>query len=80
MVVEVDSDHAVPWMSPNDASESTILNLRSSAKLPHRTVFNAVFVGGNVRSLYAATLTEETLKAMISIAGKDDAIARKADD
>jgi hypothetical protein len=78
MIVEVDSDHAVPWMSPADASEPVILNLRSAAKLPHPAIINALFVNGAVRPLSVSEITEEELKAMISIAGNDDAIARKA--
>jgi hypothetical protein len=80
MIVEVDSEHAVPWMSPADASEPIVLNLRSAAKLPHPAGIIALFASGRIRLLSAEDIKDETLKAMISIAGKDDDIARKVDE
>ncbi len=46
MVVEVDSQQGVHWMSPTDASEQWILNLGTMAELPHPGGVQAVCVGG----------------------------------
>lgn len=70
MVVEVDSDHAVHWMSPMDADEALILSLGRSGKLPHRAGFQAACVDGSVRYLEGGT-KPATLRAMISIAAGD---------
>ena len=79
MVVEVDSDHAVPWMSPKRRNGADHYEFEIGSRAAASGSLNAVFVDGSVRSLHAAEITEESLKAMISIAGNDDAIARKAD-
>ena len=77
MVLEVDSEHNVPWMSPTDASEQWILNLGNVARLPHPGGVQAVCVGGNVLFLRSA-LRAATLRALISIDGHDDAVAQEA--
>ena len=46
MVLEVDSEHGVQWMSPADASEQWILNLGTVARLPHPGGAPAVCVDG----------------------------------
>jgi type II secretory pathway pseudopilin PulG len=79
MVVEVDPEHAVPWMAPTDASEQWILNLGTDARLPHRGGRQAVCVGGNVL-FFSSDLEPATVRALISIDGHDDAIAQKAND
>lgn len=78
MVVEVDSMQAVHWMSPKDASEELILSLGKAAKPPHPGGAQAACVDGSVRFL-AADTKEEVLRALISIAGRDDAVARDKD-
>jgi hypothetical protein len=78
MVVEVDEDHAVPWACPTDATEPIIMGLKSSARPPHANVIPVVFADGSAATLSVRNLTDEQLKALISIAGNDDAIARKA--
>jgi hypothetical protein len=77
MVLEVDAEHAVPWMAPTDASEQWILNLGTVAGLPHPGGINAAFVAGNVRFL-SSSLGADTLRALISINGRDDAVAQGA--
>ncbi len=71
MVVEVDAKHGVPWMSPTDADEELILSLTSSKSLSHASGMNAVFVDGHGSFLDTDT-TASHLRAMISIAGRDD--------
>jgi type II secretory pathway pseudopilin PulG len=79
MVVEVDAEHAVPWMSPSDANEELILSLGEAARPPHSSGGQAACVDGSVRSL-PLSLKAETRRALISIDGADDAAAKKAAD
>jgi prepilin-type processing-associated H-X9-DG protein len=77
MVVEVDAEHAVHWMSPTDASEELILSLGKAAMLPHPSGGQAAWVDGSVR-LVPSNSTPAALHAMISIDGGDDKIAQAA--
>ena len=77
MVVEVDSEHAVHWMSPTDASEQWLLNLGTVARLPHPGGAQAVCVGGQVLFLGSGSKAAR-LRALISIDGDDDAVAQEA--
>lgn len=72
MVIEVDADHAVPWMSPQDADAALVLSLGSSKKPPHVGGMHAALADGTVRFLSAKT-SKEVLQALISIDGKDNA-------
>ncbi|MDZ4779775.1 MAG: hypothetical protein SGJ19_05945 [Planctomycetia bacterium] len=72
MVIEVDAEHSVPWMSPVDADEALILSLPSSQTLSHSSEMSAVFVDGRGRFLSRENDAKQ-LRAMISIAGRDDA-------
>ena len=78
MVLEVDSQHSVHWMSPTDASEQWIVNLGAVSALPHPGGVQAVCVGGDVLFL-ASTSEAATLRALITIDGDDDALAQAAD-
>jgi type II secretory pathway pseudopilin PulG len=78
MVIEIPADRAVPWMSPRDATEQSILSLASASKPPHPGGAQAACVDGTVRFIPANT-QPETLRALISIAGNDDAIAKATD-
>ncbi len=78
MVVDVDPDHGVPWMSPSDADEQWLLQLGDPARLPHPGGVQAVCVGGNVIILGSGSKAA-TLRALISIDGHDDAVAQQAD-
>jgi type II secretory pathway pseudopilin PulG len=68
VVIEVDDDHAVPWMSPVDADEQLILALTEKSKLSHTYGMQAVFVDGRVQFL-GAELSANQRRALISIAG-----------
>ena len=70
LVLELDSEHAVPWMAPRDADEALFLSLGPSNKHPHSGGVQAAFVDGTVRFLNAAMPTE-TRRALISIAGRE---------
>jgi type II secretory pathway pseudopilin PulG len=78
MVIEVDAKQAVHWMSPTDSVDLAFLNAKSGAKLPHNGGFQAVFVDGEVRFL-SAKLKPETIRALITIDGKDNATAQRED-
>jgi type II secretory pathway pseudopilin PulG len=71
VVVEVDAESSVHWMSPTDADEQWILN-RESSTPPHQGVSLALCVDGSVRYL-PTDLKEATLRALISIDADDDA-------
>ncbi|WP_165225227.1 DUF1559 family PulG-like putative transporter [Aquisphaera insulae] len=70
-VIEVDEGHAVPWMAPIDADETTILGLTPDSTLVHPVGMNAAFGDGFVRFI-KATVSRQALRGLISIAGKDD--------
>ncbi len=78
MVVEVDAEHSVPWMSPKDVSEAWLVNLETVDDLPHPGGIQAAFVDGSAQFL-SATLKAPTLRALITIDGDDDAIAKEAE-
>jgi hypothetical protein len=76
-VVEVDSEHAVPWMSPTDADESLVLTLvEPNTKTPHPAGVIGAFAGCNVELIRKGTPAEQ-IRAMISIAGNDKVDASK---
>jgi prepilin-type processing-associated H-X9-DG protein len=77
LVVEVDSDHAVPWMSPRDADEQTVMGIGPNSKLAHAGGFHAAFVDGSVRFL-DADMPAAQRRALISIVGNDKAAAPTA--
>jgi prepilin-type processing-associated H-X9-DG protein len=70
LVIEVDAEHAVPWMSPQDASEQLILSLGKAERRPHPSGFQAAFVDGHVQ-LLLGDISAATLRALISINGND---------
>lgn len=78
MVIEVDSEHAVPWMSPVDADERVVMVIGAKSKLDHVGGVHAAFVDGSVRFLAADTPTAQR-QALISIAGDDHAATDGAD-
>jgi prepilin-type processing-associated H-X9-DG protein len=72
MVVETDEAHAVPWMSPVDADEKTVLGLGGpGAGTSHPNGVNAVFVDGSVHFLHGE-MPAKLRRALISIAGNDE--------
>lgn len=70
MVIEVPTDHAVHWMSPQDADASLILSINRQSKLAHRKTktMAAVFADGSTKIL-KATVPAEKRRGMISIDG-----------
>lgn len=71
VALDVDAAHAVHWMSPKDASEEWLVNLKTASKLPHSIVM-ALLADGSVRGINRNTDVAE-LRALISIAGDDNA-------
>ena len=77
MVVEVNSERTVHWMSPTDVGEQWIENIGAHATLPHPKVVPALCVSGSV--VYLPTDTKvAAIRALISIAGNDDSAAQEA--
>jgi type II secretory pathway pseudopilin PulG len=74
MVIEVDSAHAVHWMSPQDANEELILSLVGAKHPAHSGGAQAALVSGRIIFLPVVS-TEKNLRALISIAGNDEALA-----
>ncbi len=70
MVIEVPVKQAVPWMSPQDADEQTVLRISEHDELAHTGGVQAALADGSVRYL-SATLAPETRRAVISINGED---------
>jgi prepilin-type processing-associated H-X9-DG protein len=74
MVIEVDAEHAVHWMSPMDASERWILSFGESRQLPHPGGTQAAFMDGHV-SFLGKEIKPATLRAAISVSGNDNQAA-----
>ncbi len=70
MVIEVDLDHAVPWMKPVDADEQLVMNIDEKSNRAHPGGTTAVFVDGHVAFL-TANLSPDQRRAIISAAGND---------
>lgn len=70
LVVEAETDHAVHWMSPNDADESMILGVAPTSKLAHTGGIHVLMADGTVRFLNA-TVSADIRRALISIAGNE---------
>jgi prepilin-type processing-associated H-X9-DG protein len=78
MLIEADSDHAVPWMAPIDADEQLVMGIQEKSKRTHAGGMNALLVDGRVAFLAADTPADQR-RALISIAGSDDEVAAKAE-
>ena len=72
MLIEVDSEHAVPWMSTTDADEKVVMGIGPKSKLDHTGGVSAAFVDGHVQFL-DADMPAAQRRALISIAGGDKA-------
>ena len=68
MVLEVDDEHAVPWMAPTDANESVLLGFWPDTKTHHPGGMNAGFVDGSVHFL-KMTVPAEVRRALITTYG-----------
>lgn len=69
-VIEVDTEHAVPWMSPQDADEALFLSLGPTSKLSHPGGFHALVGDGSVRML-KLDCPADTRKALITVNGNE---------
>jgi uncharacterized Fe-S cluster protein YjdI len=70
MVIEVPVIQAVPWMSPQDADEHTVLRISEHDELAHTGGVQAALADGSARFL-SATMNPETRRAVISINGEE---------
>lgn len=70
MVMEVAEKQAVHWMSPMDFIDFNSVKPENRAELQHPQGYQVVFVDGSVHFL-SAGLQPETLRALITIDGKD---------
>ena len=68
MVLEVPTDRAVPWMSPEDADEELILAIDEKSTTAHPKLFHVAFADGQVRNLSVNTPVK-TRRALITING-----------
>ncbi len=69
-VIEIDPEHAVPWMSPQDAEEALFHGLATKKQLPHVGGSHALFADGAVRFL-SQNLPPETRQAIVTIDGHE---------
>jgi hypothetical protein len=75
LVIDVDIDHAVPWMAPVDADEELVLGIGGpKAKSPHPSIMQAAFLDGSVQALRTDMPADER-RELISIAASDKAEA-----
>ncbi len=70
-VIEVDLEHAVPWMAPTDADEALLLSLSGKLRLSHSGAMHAAFVDGSVKEI-DADLPAAKRRALIFISGNDN--------
>jgi hypothetical protein len=78
LVIEVPADRAVHWMSPSDASEQLILSAVAADQAPHPSGTQAACADASIKVLSTDT-PPKRLRALMSIAGDDDAVAEAAD-
>jgi hypothetical protein len=73
LIVDADVEHAVHWMSPQDADENVVLELgEGKPRTNHPGVFLGLFADGHSEAISTDTPAAERL-ALISIAGNDNA-------
>lgn len=69
MIIEVNSERSVHWMSPQDADEELVLNFGPNSKLPHKDGVHGAFLDGRVRIISSETPAADLLN-WISISAK----------
>jgi prepilin-type processing-associated H-X9-DG protein len=74
LATEVRTEHAVPWMSPADVDEITVLKHRGSR---HDRVFNVLFADGHVEAM-RDDVTPEAFQSLISIVRDEVQIPERA--
>jgi type II secretory pathway pseudopilin PulG len=73
VAIEVDAEHAVPWMLPQDADEKVVLGLGGQqSNLAHPGVVLAVFLDGHVEA-FREDMPAAQRRALISVGGNDNA-------
>jgi prepilin-type processing-associated H-X9-DG protein len=70
MVVEVDSEKSVPWMSPTDVDERFFLNLGPKSKVSHTGGLNTLLADGSVRFI-SFNLDQKVRRALMTIDAGD---------
>ena len=70
LVVEMCSEYAVPWMSPQDTDEQIFLAQYSKACSPHTDIFNVGYADGSV-GVISSTCSREILEALVTADGND---------
>jgi type II secretory pathway pseudopilin PulG len=68
MLIEVNLEHAVPWMSPEDVTPEAVLDLIPDAKMNHPGVILATYLDCSTRSIYQ-DIEPDVLRALLTIAG-----------
>ncbi len=68
LVIETESENAVPWMAPNDADMSLFLTLGSTFRPNHTGGANVALGDGSVR-FFSSNLDPNTAQAMVTKAG-----------
>ncbi len=68
IVIDMGASQAVPWMSPQDATDQMVLSLGSNIKSPHEGGTNVAYVDGSVGFLSEDTSAAE-LRNMITMPG-----------
>ena len=71
MFIEVDPEHAVPWMAPMDADVDVLLGFHRETRFAHAGGFTAAFADGRVQFL-SADMPADERRALVSIAGDDN--------
>ena len=70
-VIDVGTDRAVPWMSPQDINEDGVLELVPDAKMNHPGIMPAAFLDGSVSSI-SQDIDPTVFRAMLTISGGED--------
>lgn len=70
MVIEVDSEKSVPWMSPTDVDEQFLLSLGPKSKVSHTGGLNTLLADGSVRFL-SFNLDQNVRRALMTIDAGD---------
>ncbi len=68
MVIETESENAVPWMSPDDTDMATYLTLGKTIRPNHTGGSQAAFADGSVKFI-SNTVTPATAQALITKGG-----------
>lgn len=70
LVIEVDAEHAVPWMTPQDVDEAYFLGVVSKAKTSHVGGLHGVLADGTVRFL-SENLSADVRHALVTADGNE---------